>query len=203
MSTQYKNMNPFPVVVPSQRGGSFTILPGGTQSEPWFSRFCGSKKLTRIETSVNGNYVQDAKTGDKPATPFQDLVGDVQKESRYYRMVSDIYQCKLCDEYRTGSKEALRRHLKTAHMMDVPDVDYVEEKATETKPAPAKAPAIDPKVKAAVIASAKAAAEEMKEATETPVVAPKTYECDICGKPFKSPAGLKTHKTVKHKESNG
>jgi hypothetical protein len=212
MSTQYKNLNQFPVIVPSKRGSSFTILPGSYQSDPWFSRFCGMKQLTRIVVSDDGNYSPDASKPVVPTTPFEELLGDVQQESMYYRQVSDIYQCKKCDVYRTGSKEALKRHLKTAHLMDVKDVDYNGEEPKEVVPAP-KAPAapklpadpnppeMTPETKAKISEAAKAAAKKMGEAIKA--AAPVVHHCDICDRNFKSAAGLKTHKTMKHKESNG
>jgi len=111
---KYVNLNPFPIYVPTPEGTSilFRNDPPESTTNPWYSRHCGPKQLTRMPIDVK----VDMLTGTKPVRPEKFILDTVlEDETDEYSKKSGIYFCKLCDTFRTGSIVLFKSHLDSYH----------------------------------------------------------------------------------------
>ena len=180
---KYKNCNPYPVTVPGKRGIGIQFGSGQGTNDPWFGRFCGKGQLTNMETSRKRVAPKPVNVPNSPPQlinrdMLKNLNVGAEEENRFFKKVSGIYHCKLCDIFRTGSQASLEAHMIQKHQIDIKNFDK-EDLQPVTKEA-------DPSV-------------EEKPVEEKPVEKKVSgTTCPHCHKTFKSPAGLKRHIRAKH-----
>ena len=111
---KYVNLNPFPIYLPTPEGTNtlFRNDPPESTTNPWYSRHCGPKQLTRMPIDAR----VDVLTGTKPVKPEKFILDTVlEEETEDYKKKSGIYFCKLCDTFRTGSIVLFKSHLDGYH----------------------------------------------------------------------------------------
>lgn len=223
---RYINRNAFPVWLPTPRGGQMLFRPGEFTTEQWFSRFVGRDQLTAELVNQPGVPIL-VKPQTTPAAP-QPIVHPAiapavaakkvaptftsHEETPHYVMRNGVYQCKLCEIFRTGSAELMRAHLGEYHGLDDAAVQgpvLAEKKEEEVvrgtmPPVASQQPA--PVTKPAETASAPLPAQPSMQATIAETATeppPEVHACTVlgCGKNFTSRKGLALHMIRVHKNA--
>lgn len=131
MASKYVNRNSYPIYVPDNRGGQVMFRPGEFTTNEWFSRFVGSRKLTKepigevpaVPNKKASTEQQAVVAPPKPkaAVAFSPSLSVASsrtfkdEDTNEYLCKNGVYQCKLCDVFRTGSSEAMRVHITEFH----------------------------------------------------------------------------------------
>ena len=193
---KYVNRNSFPVILPGKGGENvmFNASPPSSDSstDPWFSAFVGRNLLSRERA--------DAPPPVPPPNPGKELnerlITVLTETTEHWVKKSGVYSCTHCQMFRTGSRRDMLGHLKGYHMIDA---EPVQESQTpvlnvpaipvvENAPKPHESPLVEdppsPVIPEPVIAT-------------NPPVEP-VYQCDVCGRNFKSEHGMKIHRGRKH-----
>jgi len=230
---RYVNSNPYPVIVPCPRGGNVTIKPGESTTNDWYGRFCGQKKLTRmpIDAKVKSGGGPVAKPPVTPATTGMSFkpkpVELKDQETETYTMRRGIYQCKLCDTFRTGSLDSFNAHLReyhgrpagneqgtptvmTSRRATPPPAAELNENAPLPVPEPTPEPepvveaAPEPPVASEDVETTEDRAEKRNRLRKTPMTpSEEGFRCPHpgCGRVFKTERGLRTHIGRSHPKS--
>ena len=93
---EYKNMNPFPVVIPTKGGCGKTFRVGEARKDPWFSKFLGYRQLTKVPISPNSD--NKSKTSTVDVSKIKDVLSKIQEDAEHYLKKGGIYICKHCEE---------------------------------------------------------------------------------------------------------
>lgn len=220
MRFKYQNCNSFPVFVPGERGEQILFRPGQFTTKSWFSRFCGERKLTRL--SIEGTAVKlpenTVPTSDIKGQPSESVPSVPGKgsfkneETPTYTYNNGVYHCKLCDIFRTGSRESLNTHMSLSHKMTVPaasplklgnnDGEGERVVVGSMKSTSAHVPKSEEETSTVISTSSSAPTANQKPAQPLPSSVPvasenkeEVHACDVpgCGKKFTSKRGLDMH----------
>ena len=208
---KYVNLNPFPIYVPTPEGTTrlFRSDPPESDTNAWFSRFCGPKQLTRMPIDVK----IDMLMGTKPVKPEKFILDTVlEEETDDYTKKSGIYFCKHCETFRTGSSVLFKSHLDSYHKRaeTIRMQDQMKEEGLavpEVQPGTiGEAALIDSSTEALPSTKTEEAVGDVdsENNASVEVVPDKIFVCPEsgCDKVFGSEHGLKIHVSRMHGEAS-
>jgi hypothetical protein len=196
---RFVNRNCFPVLVPGKMGNDVCFRPGEGTTEIWFSRFVGERLLSVEEVSVPAAPTPEPAFAVPPITP-----PILEEKTDTFERRSGIYYCSLCKNFRAGSRMALETHLAEKHgigeeLAPPPPLEPVaavpqmpDQQTTESTEAPSSSeaqPVGQPPAQPV---------EEAETGQEEGVIEGPPYKCPVCGRFFRTLAGLGRHKSAKH-----
>ena len=217
---RYVNRNPWPVSIPGPTGGQVLFRPGEGTTENWFGAFCNPRQLTREEVDLSK--VPQDRTRAKgtnqtvfpsiptlpvsnvpPQPPAVDpsqsitVTQPVEEETETYVKKRGVYYCKLCDIFRTGSRQLFEAHIKEFHAAEIGKMTGAPGEMETLLPGK-KAEAAPAVQEVAVEQSAEQSIEQPTE--QSAVNEEQPIRCPHCSKMFRSEGGLRIHLGRMHKD---
>ena len=194
----YKNLNGFTVIVPGKRGVGIAFPPGQGSTDPWFSRFVGPRKLSRVLIGEDGDMTPPGPPKAPPALKYpppdhnrqmlEQVESEAEEDTDYYVRKQGIFYCKRCELFRTGSRDSMVKHLQFLHKLEL-DPDE------ERTPPPAPAEALPPGPE-----------DEPSPSREKPDkeynLVDGIYCCPYCDRQYKTEKGVVSHIESKHRQSS-
>jgi len=141
-SKRYANLNSYPVILPTSRGGQRVFRSGEFTTESWFSRFQGNGQLTEVDDSYTPAKVRKPKSlatkrpvnFNSPVTPPRvgpcalscqtacqnscELACESTKQNivvhANYEQIGDTFLCRHCD-WSTQKPERVAAHMQHYH----------------------------------------------------------------------------------------
>jgi len=218
---RYTNRNPFPISVPGPRGVQVHFPVGHHSTNPWFSRFVGSRQLVREAISPpaqkhvaapstvapkisSAKLRKQAKQHAKTREVVRKAIHAVDEETPYWKRANGIYYCKKCDLFRTGSKAAIVLHLQSYHSVTDVELKVPEPPKVVSIPEPLE-PTIEEKVieedesvdmKKVIAPTAEKVSTD--QSTDMKKIAGKQFSCPHCDRKYTSQKYLDSHIEKEH-----
>ena len=119
---KYVNNHAFPLVLPGKRGVSVLFNPGQGDFDLWWSRFVGRNGLMRMAVSTKDGVEailpeRAVSAVPKPRSLLDLATASIEEETDGYIKRRGIYICKMCDSFRTGSRQAWNVHVREFHQI--------------------------------------------------------------------------------------
>lgn len=211
---RYVNRNPFPIYLPTPRGGQALFRTSEWTTQAWFSRFVGRGQLTKeliTEVQLRTKDVMSPATQqiahpplkvDTPPAPKKIEPSFVDETHQNYSVSNGVLACKLCETFRTGSTELMLYHLTDYHGIHDAVVaghkrmpEKEEETVRTTMPVTTPPPASVPNAKEPEVSGPQQDPPQGNEAKA------EAHACAVpgCGKTFGTTKGLSLHMLRMHK----
>ena len=231
---RYVNRNPWPVSVPGPTGGQVLFRPGEGTTESWFGAFCNPRQLTREEVDLSEvpqdrtrakgtNQIAFPSTPSAPVfppvpptSPPPQAVADpsesititqpVEEETETYVKKRGVYYCKLCDLFRTGSRQLFEAHIREFHAAEMGKTTGTPgemETLLPGKKVEVPSETQEVTVERAVEQSVEQSVEQPtanEEASQQGSESEQPLQCPYCSKMFRSQGGLRIHIGRVHKD---